>query len=743
MMNFFDILLKMSLQASLLICVIMVLRTFIAKLPKVYTCMLWVLVLIRLLCPIFIESGFSLVPQMDGEANTVFSDQSRLLPAEPAQESFADNASTNGGEPVGPAPANSTPIYNNETVNTAFDNSIGTDWSVGDILFILWMIGIVLMVVLHITQYVRMKKMLRTAVHTEEGVWECDRIHSPFVMGCIKPRIYLPFGITGVERAYIVSHERSHIHHFDPQLCILEIAALCLHWWNPFVWLAVYRMNQDREMLCDEAVLKHADINTRKEYSATLLQFAMKQSKLAVIVSFGETNTESSIKHILKFRRPTAMISAFLILIVGICAFCFLTVPGIEATPVMDSKVNGTDITPEVSLEQSDTGLLGDKEYADLIMKYLEEDNNAGFASLIKYPIKLYVGDQQKVIYNEEEFLTAYDQIIQEDFKASVLATDTDNLPTNMYGVRMGNGELWFEKFDSTGYQIYAINNSSVVSYPQEDIFITGWNNKTMNLDMSMQEKDTWYSKIIKDIPHAEESYEIRGVYYEDMDKNGSLDLLLLLKLRDGAITPESYPGTYLCIYMNDDPVYLKEYKESLYLAFRHVLYGDVDRDGCTEIIYSIDTGGNGGNGSAEKSILKYKEHTLMQMSLPGDDLEELEEDVDEGYEVKVLYGKGENEYKAVCDSLGRTVEFHGKNAVDANGNKSVQNIRENELAGGNCRGYTEFSIISKSGQEYLQAKEYLHGEGGINHCVGWASFLMDWDENGNPSVLKFDVEEL
>ncbi len=754
MMDFFYTLFQMSLQASLLICVVLVLRMFLRRLPKVYICMLWGLVLVRLLCPVFIESEFSLVPRMEDKAETAVTGQNSSFTTGDVQEASSVPDVEGDGTAI-QTDVLESPAIDDKAVsaNTAPGNVKGTEWSVTDILSLLWLVGIVGMAALYIFRYIRMKRMLSTAVRMENTVWECEEIQSPFVMGCISPRIYLPFGITGTEREYIISHERSHIRHFDPQLRIVEIAALCLHWWNPLVWLAVYRMNQDREMLCDEAVLRHADMNIRKEYSNTLLQFAMKQSKPAVIVSFGETNTEGRIKHILKFRRPTVIISVILILIIGICAVCFLTIPRTEADPVMDTGVNGTELTPTVSPEPSptkaeeepvDTSSLGDKEFAALVIQYLEEDNRAGFAALINYPIKVYIGDEQKLISNEEEFQEAYEQIITEELRAAVLATDTGNLFTNMYGVRMGNGELWFERFGSAGYQIYAINNSKEVSYPVEDPFATSWTDKTAGLDMSEQEKNTWYSKITGDIPNAEEAYEVRGISYEDMDRNGTRDLLVQLKLRDGIITPETYPGAYVCIYMNDDPVYIKEHDGGLYLGLRQVLSGDVDQDGYYEIIYSVDSGGNGGNGSEEKTILKYKGHTLINMNFPSDDsMADPVSYSDVGYEVKVLFGAGEGSYKAVCEALGQTVEFHAQNAVDDSGNKRVKTIREDEEAGDNCRGYTKFSIVERDGREYLMAKEYLAGEGGYSHCVGWATFLMDWDANATPTVLEFGVEEL
>ncbi|MFT4144920.1 MAG: M56 family metallopeptidase [Mobilitalea sp.] len=752
-MNLLDILLRMSLQASILIVVVLVIRLFIKKLPKIYTCFLWGLVLLRLLCPVFIESSFSLVPQMDS---------SRVVSTEQNQPSASNTlpGSSNGNTQVNEAtesneePTNTNPIYYPSTSSTAVDHTAQSTWDLEVILIAVVMIGIAIMSIVHIIQYVRIKHLLRTAVIAQDGAWECDRIHSPFVMGCIQPRIYLPFGIFGSERTYIVHHERCHIRHFDPQLRILQIIALCLHWWNPLVWLAVYLMNQDREMFCDEAVLKHADINAKKEYSQTLLNFAMKQSKLAIIVSFGETNTESRIKHIMKFRKPKLVLSILLILIIGLCASCFLTVPGKEGNKDLDPNTNDVTVTPQISPqptteptpavieeEPADTTKLNKDEFIQLVMKYLGDDNKSGFASLIKYPIKLRIDDQEKVMQSEEDFLLVYDQIITQQLKSLVLATS--NKIENMYGVGLGNGSLWLETFDEAGYQIYAINNASELTVPENNALKDTWDTLIAQSGISAQESETWYARLIKDIPYAEGSYNLRGIYYEDLDNEGTKDLAILLSLKTGAITTDDYPKAYLGFYMNEDAAYVKELKDgNFYMGFRQLLTGDIDNDENAEIICSLDTGGNGGNGSVTKYIFKYKENSLVPMSFPRGDLEGFEDMIDEGYVVNVLYGKGDNKYKAVCDELGQTVEFNADNALDSEGNKIVHNMKEDEVAGGNTRGFTSFDIISKNGREYLIAKEYLHGEAGIAHQVGWATFLLDWDKDGTPLVLEFGVEQ-
>ena len=269
------------------------------------------------------------------------------------------------------------------------------------------------------------------------------------------------------------------------------------------------------------------------------------------------------------------------------------------------------------------------------------------------------------------------------------------------------------------------------------------WDDISLQSGISAEESEDWYEKLTTDIPYAEGSYDLRGVHYEDLDQNGTLDRVILLTLQNGAITTEDYPKAYLGFYMNNDAGYVKELNDgNYYMAYRQVLSGDVDNDGNTEIICSLDTGGNGGNGSVAKYIFKYKDNNIVPMDFPRGDLEGFEDVIDEGYVVNVLFGKGDNKYKAVCDGLGKTIEFNADNALDSEGNLIAQNMRENYEAGGNTRGFTLFEIVEKNGREYLMAKEYLHGEAGLAHQLGWATFLLDWDKEGTPSVLEFGVEE-
>ncbi len=768
--NVFLFLLKMSLQASILIFVVIITRMIIRNVPKIYFCVLWLLILIRLLCPIFIESEFSLTPRISERFNdkvtyTTTAGYTRNIPFSHTFDNTvldADDIDTIQVDKV--------------NIKDELNKSKRTlSWQ--GILYSVWMIGIVLLATYHIRQYVFMKKKMRTAIHIHKNVWEYEGDMSPFVMFFFKPRIYIPSGLPEFERNYIIKHEMMHIKHFDPQIRFMEIIALCIHWWNPMVWVFIHIMNQDMEMFCDEEVLKNTGIDERKEYLSTLLNFAMKQSGLSVAISFGESNTEKRIKHIVKWRKPIKSVRFLLIFLIAACAILLFTVPGLKNSEAMStddgndvievgkisdvSKENEigelTDIEPVDELKDvtdsgkqndphmekiDDINITNETEFVELIIECLESGKNNVLASLIKYPVTVYIDNNRIVLYEPGDLVGNYDRIFTDEFKDIILSTDTKNLFQNYYGVMLKNGSVWLDCFTDLGYRIYAINNRVNYVVTGQYDFKTDWTNKSQYLDISLSEMNLRYANLMDLVPQAEMCYKLQAVNYEDLDQNGKMDLMLILTLMPGSITTDEYPLAYVCMFINDDPVYIQSSGNPMYM-FLQILCADVDNDGHPEIIYNIFTGGNGGAGSSEKTILKYKNHTLVQMQFPGDGSEQFSTGSDIGYQVTVLFGEKENEYIAVCNSLNKEFLFKGKYAVDQEGNRFVKYIKPRTQAGGNCRGFTEFQIVNTNGREYLLAKEYLFGEAGIVHSIGWATFLIDWDKKENPYVIEFQVEEL
>ncbi len=342
----------MSLQAGILILIVLTVRFLLSRYPRIYSYGLWVLVGIRLLCPVWVESPFSLQPDLSvypggmrslsiGGDRQPEAQLQTLVPPETVEAGDADwDASKDKQQ---------TPVHDTEQPaegadKTLLENSAsekdssadrmspagreGLSGGVGRVLEIIYLAGAGGVLLFYLVQYLWMRRRVSAAVREKGNVWLCDRIDSPFVMGVIFPRIYLPYGIKGTEKKYILRHERTHIRHFDPLIRIVGSLCACLHWWNPLVWTAVYFMNQDMEMFCDETVLRHAPMEERKAYARTLLVFARKEEGFETGLAFGESHTQKRIKNIMKKRRQSFLLVSLVAVLAVFCVIALLTVPG-------------------------------------------------------------------------------------------------------------------------------------------------------------------------------------------------------------------------------------------------------------------------------------------------------------------------------------------------------------------------------------------------------------------------------
>ncbi len=168
---------------------------------------------------------------------------------------------------------------------------------------IFWTVGAFSVAIWGISSDLRLRKRLRTAVLREDGVWLADGIDSPFVHGLFCPRIYLPSDTGLVGERYILLHERRYIRNLDPALKLLFFGALCIHWFNPLVWLACGLAERDMELRCDEGVFRRLDRNERMEYAAALLACACGGRRLMPL-AFGEDDTKRRVKNVLTYQKP-------------------------------------------------------------------------------------------------------------------------------------------------------------------------------------------------------------------------------------------------------------------------------------------------------------------------------------------------------------------------------------------------------------------------------------------------------
>ena len=248
----------MSLTACTIITAVILLRFLLKKAPKVFSYALWIVVFFRLLCPFTIELQTAVVTPV--EIETV-----NMPHYEYNAPSVPDIAESRGG---------TVTIYTSENEEAPVYKKIG---SAVDILAFVWLSGTAAMLCHGIISYIKLKARLKNAV-SAQGYFLCENITNPFIMGIFKPKIYLPQSLGEKETAFILMHENAHIRRGDHIAKIIMFCALCLHWFNPLVWLSFKLCEKDMEMSCDEGVTKNMSPKNKADYGQILLNITAKRT---------------------------------------------------------------------------------------------------------------------------------------------------------------------------------------------------------------------------------------------------------------------------------------------------------------------------------------------------------------------------------------------------------------------------------------------------------------------------------
>ncbi len=277
--------LNMSFNASIVIIIVLAIRLLLKKAPKMFSYVLWSVVLIRLILPISFESPFSLMPTQANPISTEI-----LYATVPV----VDTGITSINNVVNVALPAATPIASVNPLQI---------WVVFGSL--IWVIGIFIMLLYSFITYLKLKKRLVNARHYRDNIYLVEALSTPFVMGVFHPQIYLPSTLSDQERTLILHHEQTHIRRLDPLFKIIAFFTLCLHWFNPLVWVAFFSCSSDMEMACDEAVIKQMGHDVKKEYSSSLLSLTTGRRILgATPLAFGEGDTKKRVKNVLQYKSP-------------------------------------------------------------------------------------------------------------------------------------------------------------------------------------------------------------------------------------------------------------------------------------------------------------------------------------------------------------------------------------------------------------------------------------------------------
>lgn len=308
-------LLNMSITASWLILVVVCIRCIFRKIPKWTMCLLWGIVAIRLIFPFSVESIFSLQPSKEPiKTSTMI--EGEIVPYVPSIDSN-----------LGIVENTLNPLLA-ETFAYPETNSVAPLQIVSDIAGSLWLFGMIALLIFAAISVVILQLSVREAVCYNGNIYICDDVKTPFILGVIKPRIYLPSALKEEEMDYIIAHEKAHLRRKDYLWKPLGYLLLCVYWFNPLCWIAYIMLCKDIEMACDEKVIQDMSFGDKKAYSRVLLSCAShRRMVLSCPLAFGEVGVKERVKSVLYYKRPTFWITVTAIVVCAVVAVCFLTNP--------------------------------------------------------------------------------------------------------------------------------------------------------------------------------------------------------------------------------------------------------------------------------------------------------------------------------------------------------------------------------------------------------------------------------
>lgn len=313
----FPKILNMSLTAGIVIVLVLLARLPLRKAPKIFSYALWAIVLFRLLCPISFSTEFSLLGVFHAPAVT--NSSIAYIPA--------DIVHTTNPQVDLPLPGVSKAI--NDTLPQGEEQTSADPLEAPmAIATLLWLGGIAAMLIYSVVSLLLLRRKLIGAVRLRENIYLADHISTPFVIGVIRPKIYLPSTLAEQEQSYIILHEQTHIRRLDHIVKLVAFLALTLHWFNPLVWVAFILSGKDMEMSCDEAVMKKMNGDIQADYSASLLSLATGRKIFAgAPLAFGEGDTKSRIKNVMNYKKPAFWIVIAATIVICVLAVCLLSNP--------------------------------------------------------------------------------------------------------------------------------------------------------------------------------------------------------------------------------------------------------------------------------------------------------------------------------------------------------------------------------------------------------------------------------
>lgn len=392
-------LLNLSISASWLVLAVLVLRLVSKRSPKWMNVLLWGMVALRLMLPFSIESALSLIPS----AETLSPEVVRFDPAPTITSGveFIDNA-------VNPSLSESFAAAPLASVNPLYVWTYLAGW--------VWLIGLGAMLLYALVSYLRLRRRVSVSLCVRENIYLCDAISSPFILGVVKPRIYLPSGLDEVQRQNVLSHERAHLARRDHWWKPLGFALLAVYWFNPVLWLAYALLCRDIELACDERVIRTMDESAVKTYSTVLLACSIpRKAVITCPLAFGEVGVKERVRNALHYKKPAFWIVVASAVVCIVVAVCFLTNPPTDTDAAglvgfHREQVTYADVTDESGAQPSSVQLTAEETDAVYALLDALQYKRLGAASAMEdCYARLYfisaAGERCEIMLSEREML--------------------------------------------------------------------------------------------------------------------------------------------------------------------------------------------------------------------------------------------------------------------------------------------------------------------------------------------------
>ena len=445
-------LLNLSISASWLVLAVLALRLISKRSPKWMNVLLWGIVALRLVLPFSIESALSLIPS----AETLSPEVVRFDPAPTITSGveFIDNA-------VNPSLSESFAAAPLASVNPLYVWTEIAGW--------VWLIGLGAMLLYALASYLRLRRRVSVSLPIQDNIYLCDAISSPFILGVVKPHIYLPSGLDEVQRQNVLSHERAHLARCDHWWKPLGFALLAVYWFNPVLWLAYTLLCRDIELACDERVIRTMDESAVKTYSTVLLACSMpRKAVITCPLAFGEVGVKERVKNALHYKKPAFWVVAASVAVCVVVAVCFLTSPPTDTDAAglvgfHREQVTYADVTDASGAQPSNVQLTAEETDAVYALLDALQYKRLGAASAMEdCYARLYfisaAGERCEIMLSEREML---------------VNPITDGKTARLYELRSGSTELRDYLFGCIGASEPAEEEMKTMTEPTLSLTLT------------------------------------------------------------------------------------------------------------------------------------------------------------------------------------------------------------------------------------------------------------------------------